>query len=276
MNGSQLDVFNRYLKAQVAVPENTREPRPLAITVSREAGAGGIIIAELLAKRLTAIEKTAATSPWAVFDANLAKQVLEDHKLPPELERFITEDTRLPIEEIVEEVLGLHPSAWRLVQHTTKTILRLAGLGRAILVGRGASVITARLLNVFHVRLVAPLATRIRRAAEYYHLSEAEADRLVMERDQARRGYLRRYLNAEIDDPTLYDVTLNTGRLGFAGSAEAIEQLALQHYRAFIARERIEVCSSTARKSGRSVSEALTSNGAARLRVRSLFDKHAS
>ena len=241
MKGSQLDVFNRYLKAQVAVPENTREPRPLAITISREAGAGGIMIAELLAKRLTAIEKRAATSPWAVFDANLAKQVLEDHKLPPELERFITEDTRLPIEEIVEELLGLHPSAWKLVQHTTKTILRLAGLGRAILVGRGASVITARLLNVFHVRLVAPLATRIQHAAEYYRLSEAEAAKLVLERDQARRRYLRRYFNAEIDDPTLYDATLNTGRLGFAGSAEAIEQLALQHYRAFVERERAEL-----------------------------------
>jgi hypothetical protein len=78
----------------------TREPQPLAITISREAGAGGIIIAELLAKRLTAVEKTAATSPWVVFDANLAKQVLEDHKLPPELERFITEDVRLPIESL--------------------------------------------------------------------------------------------------------------------------------------------------------------------------------
>ena len=51
MKGSQLDVFNRYLKAQVAVPENTREPRPLAITISREAGAGAIMIAELLDKR---------------------------------------------------------------------------------------------------------------------------------------------------------------------------------------------------------------------------------
>jgi hypothetical protein len=31
---------------------------------------------------------------------------------------------------------------------------------------------------------------------------------------------------AEIDDPTLYDVTLNTGRLGFARAAEGIAQLA--------------------------------------------------
>jgi DNA-binding transcriptional ArsR family regulator len=177
-------------------------------------------------------------SPWVVFDANLAKQVLEDHKLAPNLERFMTEDTQLlPVEAIVEEVLGLHPSGWTLVQHTTKTILRLAGLGHTILVGRGGNVITARLPNVFHVRLVAPLATRIRHSAEYYHLSETEAAKLVREQDQARRRYVRRYFNAEIDDPTLYDVTLNTGRLGFARAAEIIAQLALQHRHAFAERE---------------------------------------
>ena len=95
---------------------------------------------------------------------------------------------------------GLHPSGWTLAQHTTKTILRLAGLGHAILVGRGANVITARLPNVFHVRLVAPLLTRNRHAAEFYHLSEAEAAKLVREQDHARRRYVRRYFNSEIDD----------------------------------------------------------------------------
>ena len=95
---------------------------------------------------------------------------------------------------------GLHPSGWTLAQHTTKTILRLAGLGHAILVGRGANVITARLPNVFHVRLVALLLTRNRHAAEFYHLSEAEAAKLVREQDHARRRYVRRYFNSEIDD----------------------------------------------------------------------------
>jgi cytidylate kinase len=46
--------------------------------------------------------------------------------------------------------------------------------------------------------------------------------KLVREQDQARRRYLRRYFNAEIDEPTLYDLTLNTGRMGFARAAEAI------------------------------------------------------
>ena len=103
---------------------------------------------------------------------------------------------------------------------------------------------------------MAPLATRIQHAAEFYHLSEAEAATSVTKRDQARRRYLRRYFKVEIDNPTLYDVTLNTGRLGFDRSAEAIEQLALQHYRAFVERERIEVYSSKISESDRSVSEA--------------------
>ena len=230
----KIDVFGSYLQSQAAFPEKAREPQ-LAITISREVGAGGRTIAELLGQRLTAAEKNPATSPWAVFDANLATHVLEHHKLPAHLERFMTEDARLlPVEAIVEEVLGLHPSGWTLVQHTTQTILRLAGLGRTILVGRGANVITARLPNVFHVRLVAPLATRIRHTAKYYQLGEIEAARFVREQDQARRRYVRRYFNCEIDDPTLYDVTLNTGRLDFDRAAEEIAHLALRHRHALV------------------------------------------
>ena len=231
----KIDVFGSYLQSQAAFPEKAREPQ-LAITISREVGAGGRTIAELVGQRLAVAEKTPA-STWAVFDANLAKQVLEDHKLPPNLERFMTEDARLPVEAIVEEVLRLHPSGWTLVQHTTKTILRLAGLGHVIVVGRGANVITACLPNVFHVRLVAPLAMRIRHTAEYHQLNETEAAKFVREQDQARRRYVRRYFNAEIDDPTLYDVTLNIGRFGFGRAAEVIAQLALHHH-AFAERER--------------------------------------
>ena len=233
MKVSHLEVFNRYLQFQTALPEKKRQLPALAITLSREAGAGGTEIAELLAERMMVAEKNKGVSPWAVFDANLAKQVLEDHNLAPNLGRLMAEDTQFPMETIVEEVMGLHPSNWTLVQHTTQTILRLAGLGHAILVGRGGNVIAARLPNVFHVRLVAALETRIRHAAEYNRVSETEAAKLIRERDHARRRYVSRYFNAEIDDPTLYHVTLNTGWLGFARTAEVIAQLASQHHYAF-------------------------------------------
>jgi cytidylate kinase len=232
MKPTPLDQFSRYLVAQAAIPEMNRQPMPLAITLSREAGAGGMTIAAMLADRLTAAELPAASTPWAVFDSNLAKQVLEDHKLSPRLEEFITEEAKLPIEEIVEELLGLHPSRWTIVQHTTRTILRLASLGRAILLGRGSHVITARFPNVLHVRLVAPFATRVRYTADRDHLSDAEAAKKLQEQDNSRRRYLRVYFNSDIDDSTCYDITINTGRLGFARSVDVIAHAAMQYQHA--------------------------------------------
>jgi cytidylate kinase len=232
MRTAPLEAFQYYLQAHAAVPEKEREPHPLAITISREAGAGAVTIAGLAAKQLHAAEKNAQAPPWTVVDANLAEHVLKDHQLSERLERFMAEDARLPVETIVEEVLGLHPTGWTLVQHTTETILRLAQLGRVILVGRAGNVITARQKHVFHVRLVAPWTQRVRHLAEQNHVDEAEAARIAKSRDQARRRYLRRYFNTEIDDPTRYDLTLNTGRLGFDRSADLIVYAALKHQRA--------------------------------------------
>jgi cytidylate kinase len=87
--------------------------------------------------------------------------------------------------------------------------------------------------QVFHVRLVAPWTARVEHLARQNHVSQAEAARIAKSRDQARRAYVRRYFNAEVDDATLYDLTLNTGRLGFAHSADVIVHAALIHHREF-------------------------------------------
>jgi len=157
MRGAPLQAFSSYLSAQAAAQEKAYQPQQPSITISRETGSGAVTIAQMLVEQLNAGSKSPGDSAsWMVFDRNLAKQALLDHELPQNLERFMVEDARLPVEAIVEELLGLHPTQWTFVQHTTKTIIRLAGLGRAIWVGRGAEVITSRLPFVFHVRLVAP------------------------------------------------------------------------------------------------------------------------
>jgi cytidylate kinase len=235
MRGSMLQAFGRYLQSQTAAETDELEPQQPSVTISRQAGAGALTIAQLLIERLN----TASPSPgeslsWTVFDRNLATQVLIDHKLPLNLERFMVEDARLPVESIVEEVLGLHPSAWTLVQQTTRTIRRLAGLGRVVLVGRGAEIVTKRLPYVFHVRLVAPLEKRIGHAADYYSLTAADAAKKVHEEDHARRRYLARYFNADIDDPLLYHLVLNTGYLDFARAAEIVAQAVLGHHQDFL------------------------------------------
>lgn len=234
MRVSPLQAFRSYLQSQAVAQEKAYEQQP-SITISRQSGAGAVSVEQMLVERLNAAAKPfEGTTGWTVFDRNLAKQVLVDHELPQNLERFMAEDARLPVETIVEEVLGLHPTPWSLVQQTTRTILRLASLGRAILVGRGAAVVTKRLPYVFHVRLVASLRIRVQHAAQYYNLTAAEAAKKVSEEDHARRRYLRRYFDADVDDPLLYDIVLNTGRLGFARAAEIVAQAVLRHHEEFL------------------------------------------
>jgi cytidylate kinase len=190
-----------------------------SITISREVGAGGTTVAGLLAESLGDKFK----HPWTVFDKNLAEVVLEDHSLPAPVARFMHEDAPPVIRDAVEELLGVHPSGWKLVEHTTETILRLTDLGHAIFVGRAANIITANRKNVFHVRLVAPYAQRVRNVEQFYDLSADEAAEFISVTEKARRRYLRRYFKAEIDDPLRYHLVVNTGLIGYKDAARLIE-----------------------------------------------------
>ncbi|MBV9875265.1 MAG: cytidylate kinase-like family protein [Verrucomicrobia bacterium] len=235
MQESSLQRFNRYLLLQAAISEKAPLPQQPSITISRQSGAGASTVAEMVAERLNAIVKPSETEAgWTVFNKNLAKEVLVEHKFPLELERFMIEDARVPVESIVEELLGIHPNTVWLAQQTTKTILHLASLGRAIMVGRGAEVITQLLPYVFHVRLVAPLSKRITQAADFYGLSTNEAAMKVSQEDDARQRYLRRYFNTDSDNPALYHVVVNTAKTGFAGAAAIIVEATLEHHNRYL------------------------------------------
>ena len=235
MRESSLQRFNRYLLLQAALPKKTPLPQQPSITISRQSGAGASTVAEMVAERLNAIAKPSETeAAWTVFNKNLAKETLVEHKLTLELERFMIEDARVPVESIVEELLGIHPDTVWLTQQTTKTILHLASMGRAIMVGRGAEVITQLLPYVLHVRLVAPLSKRITQAADFYGLSTNEAAMNFSQEDDARQRYLRRYFNSDSDNPLLYHLVINTAKIGFAGAAEIIVEAALQHHNRYL------------------------------------------
>src|ERR1035438_2804185 len=127
-----------------------------AVTISRQAGCGAVLIAERLAHYLQ--QHAPPESPqWTVFDRELMDKVLADHKMPMYLARFLPEDRASQIEDTLADIFGVHPPAEKVVQHTAETMLQLAELGSAILIGRAGNIVTAKLPNVLHVRLVAPL-----------------------------------------------------------------------------------------------------------------------
>ena len=204
-------------KPGVLVEKNVRR----AVTISRQAACGAVAVAEKLAHYLQH-HSAGDACPWTVFDRNLIDTVLEDHNLPTRLAKFLPEDRVSQLEDILADVFQVHPPAETIVQQATETILKLAGLGNVILIGRGGTMITAGLPHVLHVRLVAPLAKRIEHAHQFYNLTRNEARKFCLSQDRARERYLKKYFNADINDPLLYHLTINTDLVGYDATAKLI------------------------------------------------------
>ena len=99
-----------------------------------------------------------------------------------------------------------------------------------IVVGRGSNVIAARTPNVFHVRLIAPLAQRIDAVRKANQLTRTEAARLVEKEDCGRARYMKDHFKSRIDDDLFYHAVINTGRMSCADAAQWIASGARQHF----------------------------------------------
>lgn len=206
--------------------EHGHQPR-LAVTFSRQTGCGAWEIAPRLARILE--ESGPAGEPaWTVFDRELVEKVLEDNNLPAKLAQYMPEDKVSYFSDAVQELLGLHPPSWELVRKTTDTIMRLAAIGRVILIGRGANVVTRKLRHTLHVRLVGSLEVRVERLIARKGMDEKEARKFIEQTERGRERYLKEYFRAELADPMLYDLTVNTDRFSGEQSAELIAVAALQ------------------------------------------------
>ena len=63
---------------------------------------------------------------------------------------------------------------------------------------------------------------RIEHCIEAYQMTREKASRFCPAEDHARQRYFRKYLNADIDDPLLYHMIINTGQMGYVGTAKLI------------------------------------------------------
>ncbi len=227
MNLSLLEQCRAYLHAQGSAPFTPATQPVRAVTISRETGAGALTIGELVTSHLQTRQKDASPA-WTLFDRNLVEKILADHSLHRTVAQYLPEDAASPVTSTVEELLGLHPSQWTMLHYTSNTILRLAGMGNVVLVGRGAHLVTAHLSHVLHVRLIAPLDQRITHIMAYYKLNRTAAAEFIQLNDQARARYVRKHFKHNVDNPLDYHLTINTGIVPYAEAAGIIGDAVLK------------------------------------------------
>lgn len=203
-----------------------RQHRFQAVTISRSTGSGAYSIAEQLAAHLTQTDHK-IVCPWTVFDGNLIEKVLEDHNESPRLAARFPEDRLGDVEDSMDELFGLRPTPSTVVEQTSETILKLCALGNVIIIGRGGNMVARRLTDVLHVRLVGSIEARVRRMAENRGMTPKSALTYIEKADLGRKRYLKRYFGANIDDPSLYHLVLNTDLFSSEAAAELITNAVL-------------------------------------------------
>jgi cytidylate kinase len=72
------------------------------------------------------------------------------------------------------------------------------------------------------VRLIAPLELRIQRVADEQHIPLEAARAQIEASDQHRKQYLKRFYRVDWEDPSLYDLVINTGRISCEAACELI------------------------------------------------------
>jgi cytidylate kinase len=192
--------------------EQKKEKIEQVITISREPGSGGRLVAERLAGK----------TGRDLFHQEVLHSMAESAKVSSLLIETLDEKGLSVLDEWISSLVNEH-HLWpdEYLQHLMKVIGTIGKHGRAVLVGRGANFILppGRRLRV---RIIAPLENRIKHVAEAFDLSIEEARRRVLRTESDRKAFVRKYFHTDIADPLHYDVILNTGELTIDAAVAAI------------------------------------------------------
>ena len=204
----------------------------MLITVSREFGAGGSLVAEHAARALA----------WRLVDNDFVARVAARAGLPestvalrderaPGFREWLMRALARAAPELVSPAAAAPPAELEeaaLVKVTESVVADLASQGRVILVGRAAPAVLGRKESAIHVRVVAPKADRIRAVMARHSLGPAEAQKLMEDTDRNRQRYHREYYDRDWADPTHFHLVLNTGLLGYEGAGDVIVDRAVR------------------------------------------------
>ena len=208
--------MERYVSVHTAEIESSagmagERARPF-ITISRQAGAGGHLLADALVDLFGRQEDDWLFGGWQVFDRQLCEIVAEDPAHTASLSSLLAENYRTKTDDFFRQIFGQSIDQDLLMHRVFRVVGAVASIGKCIIVGRAGSEVTRHLDTGLSVRLVAPEETRVRGVMEYYGLEERAARDRARKLDASRARLLKKHFHVDIDDPTRYDLVWNTER----------------------------------------------------------------
>ncbi len=173
------------------------------VTVSREAGSGGKLIAKGIAECIG----------FDLFHQEMIHEMAQSAHVSTQILESLDEKGLTMLEDWVAAAVHrrhLWPDEY--LQHLLKVVSTIGRHGHAVMVGRGANFILPR-DRIFRLRVVAPIDFRAQKVAEAYDMPIKDAHRRILKTESDRNAFIRKYFHADIADPIHYDLVVNTGTL---------------------------------------------------------------
>jgi cytidylate kinase len=182
------------------------------VLISREGGAGGLVVAKLVGERLG----------WHVFDREIVDEIAQKTNVRRQLLESLDEQARGAIENFIITMLDRESiDDTRYEYQLRQVVLTLGHHGRAVIVGRGGCLILPSQFGL-SVRLIAPLKTRVQRIAAEQKVPFEKAERGVKKLDRDRAKFIRHHFGRDIGDSLLHDLIINTDAMSKNATAETI------------------------------------------------------
>ena len=199
------------------------------VTISAGYGAGGSIIAPEVGKRLGLPVLDRAISSHVAAQLHVSVQEAEGGAIRrPPVDRFLA-----LLKPLAGGVLGAGtdcappeaippPDEAAFFRAQAEAIMTDALNGGAVILGRAGGAAFHARPDVLRVRLFGLPAARIAQAARIESVDAATAGQRLPGVDRARAQYVRRLYNADIDDPGLYQLQIDSTAVPLDACADLI------------------------------------------------------
>lgn len=165
------------------------------ITISRQLGSGGSEIAR----------QVAASLGYEFVDKQTTDAIFRQYGLTRFDELYSSVPSFLDL---------LNADNLLLVAMANEIIEAVAQRGKVVILGRAGFAVLAGFADVLNVRIQAPFSDRVQRVMEREGLADFDvAMERVKQDDEVHGKYIHRFYNKQWDDPSNFDLVLDTGSL---------------------------------------------------------------
>ncbi|MBW1777770.1 MAG: cytidylate kinase-like family protein [Deltaproteobacteria bacterium] len=194
------------------------------ITISRQFGAGGRTLGQKLAHRLGYTFADNNIIQMLAKEANVSINWVEsfEKEAGSRLSKLISS---IVSQKWIDRALGgeygyLDEQIY--LDYLVLIIARMADEGNVVILGRGSQYILDDHPDAVHILMIDNLENRIQFMMKHYDLTRSKAERVVHTEDKRRANLYSRLGKTSYEDPSLYHLVLNMGRVDLDTAVELV------------------------------------------------------